>query len=116
LDDDLRCAQAECTRPHGTRWWNEVQPRARCRRRRLNRASPMSEIKLGPVERIFVAVNRAFGAACVVGGIWLLGTCALALIRGRSFGDAWLVGAIGFGLGIAGCAYLRAPLTRWHKK
>lgn len=83
---------------------------------RIEGPNNMSEIKLSPIERIFVTANRVFGVAALSGGLLLLGTFAFALIRGRAFGDAWWVGALGLGLGVVGFAYLKAPLTRWHNK
>lgn len=76
----------------------------------------MSEIRLGPIERVFVAVNHIFGAFSLIGGVSLLVMFALALIRGGSFADAWISGALGLGLALAVITYLRSPLTRWHKK
>jgi hypothetical protein len=73
-------------------------------------------MKLGPFERTFVIANRAFGAICFFAGIGVLATFGWALIRGRLLGEAWITGAIGLALTVAGIAYLKAPLTRWHKK
>lgn len=68
---------------------------------------------LGPFARVFVALNRVFGAFALVGGLVLLAKCAWHLLRGvRDWSQSYFAVLFGVILIIVGIVYLRAPLSR----
>jgi hypothetical protein len=68
---------------------------------------------LSPFSRVFVALNRVFGAFALVGGFVLLAKCAWHLLRGvREWSQSYFAVLFGVTLVIVGIVYLRAPLWR----
>jgi hypothetical protein len=68
---------------------------------------------LGPFARVFVALNRVFGAFALIGGLVLLAKCAWHLLRGvRDWSQSYFAVLFGVTLIIVGIVYLRAPLWR----
>jgi hypothetical protein len=66
-----------------------------------------------PVERAFVAVNRAFGVLALVGGLSLLAKCAWHLLTGaRDWSQSYFAVLFGVALVIVGIVYLGVPLWR----
>jgi uncharacterized membrane protein len=72
----------------------------------------MTTQRQSPFARAFIAANRVFGFLAALGGVYLLGIFVLALFRGRSFADSWVVGAFGAVSLAAGILYMRAAPTR----
>jgi uncharacterized membrane protein YesL len=68
---------------------------------------------LSPFARVFVALNRIFGAFALVGGLLLLAKCAWHLLRGvREWSQSYFAVLFGVTLVVVGIVYLRAPLWR----
>ena len=68
---------------------------------------------LGPFARVFVALNRIFGALTLVGGLALLAKCSWHLLQGvRDWSQSYFAVLFGVTLTIVGVVYLRAPLSR----
>lgn len=70
----------------------------------------------GPIAKAFIVMNRIFGAGAVLGGAYILGIVALAVVRGRELSSMWQPCVTGLLLVVAGVAYLRAPLFREPKE
>jgi hypothetical protein len=68
---------------------------------------------IGTFGRLFILINRVFGAMCVVGGISMVLTAlGQAIARGMYTTSFWQTFAIGVCVIVAGILYLRAPLFR----
>jgi hypothetical protein len=68
---------------------------------------------IGKFGRLFVLVDRVFGAICVVGGVSMVLTAVgQAIARGTSAAGFWQTFAIGVCIIAGGALYLRAPLFR----
>ena len=71
---------------------------------------------MNPFAKMFVFMNRMFGAFTLLGGIWMLLVVLLRILRGLPLADTtWIFVAVAFGLIAIGWLYLRAPLTRKSK-
>jgi hypothetical protein len=78
-------------------------------------ASPVPT--LGPFGRTFVALNRLFGAAALVGGLCLLAKSGWHLLQGaRSWSQSYFAVFFGTAMVIVGIVYLRAPLWRTRRQ
>jgi hypothetical protein len=72
---------------------------------------------LGPIGRTFVALNRLFGAATLIGGLCLLAKCGWHLLQGaRSWSQSYFAVFFGTALVIVGIVYLRGPLWRTRRE
>ena len=68
---------------------------------------------MNPFARLFVFVNRAWGAVSIVIGVALLSIVLLRVLLGLPLADtAWVVVLGAVALIAVGWLYLRAPLTR----
>jgi hypothetical protein len=68
---------------------------------------------IGKFGRLFILINRVFGAMCVVGGISMILTAVgQAVARGTSAASFWQTFGIGVCSIAAGVLYLKAPLFR----
>ena len=67
---------------------------------------------IGRFGRLFILVNRVFGAMCVVGGVSMVLAAVGQTIAGTSTASFWQPFAIGICIIAAGVLYLRAPLFR----
>jgi hypothetical protein len=68
---------------------------------------------IGKFGRLFILLNRVFGAMCVVAGVSMILTAvAQAIARGMAAANFWQTFAIGVCIVVAGVLYLRAPLFR----
>jgi hypothetical protein len=68
---------------------------------------------LGSLTRSFIALNRAFGALAIGGGLLLLVKCAWHLFQGaRQWSQEYFAVSFGVVLVIGGTVYLRAVLWR----
>jgi len=68
---------------------------------------------MGPFVRAFVALNRAFGAGVLIGGLSLLAKCAWHLLLGaRNWSQSYFAVLFGLGMVFMGIVYLRAPMWR----
>jgi hypothetical protein len=69
--------------------------------------------RIGPFSRLFILINRLFGAMCVVVGIALVFIAlGQAITRGVASTNFWQTLGIGICVVVAGVIYLRAPLFR----
>jgi hypothetical protein len=68
---------------------------------------------MNPFARLFVFLNRAWGAVSIVVGVALLSMVLLRVLRGLPLADtAWIVVLGAVALIAVGWLYLRAPLSR----
>jgi hypothetical protein len=65
----------------------------------------------------FILLNRAFGVFCILGGVSMIGTALVCLVRGATVGSSvWISGAIGVVLVAVGALYFKAPLFRRRRE
>jgi hypothetical protein len=69
----------------------------------------------GTFSRLFVLVNRLFGAGAVIAGVSALVTAAERLIHGEGRASG-LYAIFGIVCVVVGVVYLRAPLSRCERR
>lgn len=70
----------------------------------------------GRFARAFIAFNRLFGAATLIGGLGLLAKCGWHLLQGaRSWSQSYFAVFFGAAMVIVGIVYLRAPTWRTRR-